>query len=162
MSEMGGSYDPGPWRGWDFDSARKAHTNLRPSAGRGYSGSSSSTPSVAPTNLVPDKVTTNAKSPLVVVVDGTGSMGQFPKIIFQKLPLLDDGVDDVRPDPGSKPEKYGPRFRSIMEMNGVTMEEVERRFCKKCKKEHKSVRRLCETCWVEHLSKEPRCSPQIQ
>jgi hypothetical protein len=97
MSEMGGSYDPGPWRGWDFNSARKAHTNLRPSAGRGYSGSSS-TPSVAPTNLVPDKVITNAKSPLVVIVDGTGSMGQFPKIIFQKLPLLDDGVDDYLDD----------------------------------------------------------------
>jgi hypothetical protein len=96
MSEMGGSYDPGPWRGWDFNSARKAHTNLRPSAGRGYSGSPAS--SVPATNLVPDKVTTNAKSPLVVVVDGTGSMGQFPKIIFQKLPLLDDGVDDYLDD----------------------------------------------------------------
>ena len=41
MSEMGGSYDPGPWKGWNFKSARKAHTNLRPSAGRGYSSSTS-------------------------------------------------------------------------------------------------------------------------
>ncbi len=95
MSEMGGSYDPGPWKGWDYSAAKKAHTNLRPSAGRGYSAPS--TPAAA-TNLVPDKLMTNAKSPLVVVVDGTGSMGVFPKVIFEKLPLLDDSVKDYLDD----------------------------------------------------------------
>jgi len=97
MSEMGGSYDPGPWKGWNFNSARKAHTRLNSNAGRGYGGASRRA-SVPATNLVPDKVSTNAKSPLVIVVDGTGSMGKFPEVIFKKLPLLDDSAKDYLDD----------------------------------------------------------------
>lgn len=62
---------------------------------------------------------------------------------------FNDGVDDIHPDPGAKPEKYGPRFRFLMEALGVKMEDIERKFCKKCKKEHKCDRRLCETCREE-------------
>jgi hypothetical protein len=98
MSEMGGSYDPGPWRGWNYNSARKAHTKLNSNAGRGYGGSTSSAKKSVPNNLVPDSLTTNAKSPLVVVVDGTGSMGKFPETIFKKLPLLDDSAKDYLDD----------------------------------------------------------------
>jgi hypothetical protein len=97
MSEMGGSYNPGPWKGWNFNSARKAHTKLRSHAGRSYSGARSNKKSPAK-DLVPDKLTTNVKTPLVVVVDGTGSMGKFPNVIFTKLPLLDDGMTDYLDD----------------------------------------------------------------
>ena len=99
MSEMGGSYDPGPWRGWNYNSARKAHTKLNANAGRGYSGTvSGNTNKSVSTDLVPDKLTTDAKSPLVVIVDGTGSMGKFPETIFKKLPLLDDSAKDYLDD----------------------------------------------------------------
>jgi hypothetical protein len=98
MSEMGGSYNPGPWKGWNFKSARKAHTNLRSHAGRSYSASPGKSKRTVASDLVPDKVSTDCKSPLVIVVDGTGSMGQFPNVIFDKLPLLDDGVTDYLDD----------------------------------------------------------------
>ena len=49
-------------------------------------------------NLVPDRVSTEARSPLVIVVDGTGSMGEFPEVIFKKLPLLDLGIEDYLED----------------------------------------------------------------
>ncbi len=101
MSEMGDSYDPGPWGGFSYQSARAAYD---PNAGRGYGGSSGSTrASVAAKSrtlddLVPAKLTTNARSPLVVVVDGTGSMGEFPNVMFEKLPLLDLGINDYLDD----------------------------------------------------------------
>ena len=96
MSEMGGSYDPGPWRGFNYSNARKAHTKLNPAAGRGYSRKTAANKTVVST--IPDKLTTDAKSPLTIVVDGTGSMGTFPNVIFEKLPLLDDSVDDYLDD----------------------------------------------------------------
>ena len=107
MSEMGGSYDPGPWQGWNYKSARKAHVDN--TAGRGYgSVGKSRAPSMGGiTNRrsinidehVPDRVETDSKYPLVIACDGTGSMGTFPETIFRKLPFLDrHGVDDYLPD----------------------------------------------------------------
>lgn len=106
MSEMGGSYDPGPWSGFDYKDARKVHNTYDSTAGRGYgsnagSTSTRSTRSVAATTIddyLPASLTTNAKSPLVVIVDGTGSMGEFPEVIFKKLPLLDLGIADYLDD----------------------------------------------------------------
>ncbi len=104
MSEMGESYDPGPWTGFDFKSARAAYD---PHAGRGYGGSSSgssgrSTALTAPSrtldDLVPARISTTARSPLVIAVDGTGSMGDFPQVMFEKLPLLDLGIKDYLDD----------------------------------------------------------------
>jgi hypothetical protein len=40
-------------------------------------------------DLIPDSVSTNSTSPLIVVVDQTGSMGEWPKIMFSKLPYLE-------------------------------------------------------------------------
>src|SRR5271154_657184 len=97
MSESGENYDPGPWKGYDFKSARKAY-DPDVTAGRSYGGPSvgAGAPSKKTTNaeLPPPKLETDSTSPLVILVDGTGSMGQFPEIIFEKLPLLDDGVKD--------------------------------------------------------------------
>ena len=98
MSEMGDSYDPGPWKGFDYKSARATYDN---DAGRGYTGTSGSRKSTASRtidSLVPEKLTTDARSPLVVLVDGTGSMGEFPKVMFEKLPLLDLGISDYLED----------------------------------------------------------------
>lgn len=110
MSEMGDTYDPGPWKGYDFGKARMHHAD--PNAGRGYSSGSSSKSSndsmpATPVslysgksldNLVPEKLITQCRSPLIVVVDGTGSMGDFPKVMFKKLPLLDLGINDYLED----------------------------------------------------------------
>lgn len=99
MAEMSNNYDPGPWKGWDYSNARKAYD---PTAGRSYaSTSASSGGSVRSSSYsagVPDKVTTQAKAPIIIVTDGTGSMGDFPRTIFQKLPLLDDCVKDYLED----------------------------------------------------------------
>lgn len=108
MSESGENYDPGPWKGYDFKSARKAY-DPDVTAGRGYGGSytsggaaggaaGASKPRATSADILPPKVTTDAASPLVILVDGTGSMGQFPETIFEKLPLLDDGVKDYLGD----------------------------------------------------------------
>ncbi len=101
MSEMGDSYDPGPWRGYSYTSAR-APKRIDPTAGRGY-GSHSARVSrrlAGPDRdkLCPANIATDAKSPLVIVVDGTGSMGKYPEVMFKKLPLLDLGIEDYLQD----------------------------------------------------------------
>jgi hypothetical protein len=70
-----------------------------PTAGRGY-GSSASTRASSRTldDLVPASISTDARSPLVIITDGTGSMGEFPEKIFAKLPLLDLGIEDYLED----------------------------------------------------------------
>lgn len=105
MAESGEDYTPGDWKGWNYTSARAAYSD--PNAGRSYSTPSTSSysgsirsRSTGPVgDLVPDKLTVTAKSPVVVITDGTGSMGEFPEVIFKKLPLLDDGVKDYLEDP---------------------------------------------------------------
>ena len=83
MSESG-DYDPGPWKGYDFNSAR---TSYDAHVGRSYTA--------AVAKKVPKKAVmvaslkTNSRNPLVVVCDVTGSMGDWPAVIFSKLPYLD-------------------------------------------------------------------------
>ena len=99
MSEMGDSYDPGPWKGYNFGSARMAYD---PTAGRGYGTTSVPNPKSTKLSLdeiLPPTLKTNARSPLLVVTDGTDSMGIYPQVIFKKLPLLDLGVEDYLDDP---------------------------------------------------------------
>lgn len=77
-------YDPGPWRGHDFKTARArydAHVD------RSYADAKKS--KVDPTALVPKSITTKSQSPLVIVCDVTGSMTDWPSVIFSKLPYLD-------------------------------------------------------------------------
>ena len=113
MSEGGDSWDPGPWRGYDYKSARAPYYD--DTAGRGYSapkksakGGTSGTGTGTATgvvkskksieDLVPATIKTEARSPVVIITDGTGSMGEFPEVIFKKLPLLDLGIEDYLED----------------------------------------------------------------
>lgn len=83
MSESG-DYDPGPWTGYDFNSARSAYDVH---VGRSYVDAVKA--SVKAENLIPESIETQSESPVVVAIDVTGSMGDWPKTIFSKLPYLD-------------------------------------------------------------------------
>lgn len=83
MSESG-DYDPGPWSGYDFRSARASYDAY---AGRSYTAAVSK--KVAKTDLIPERIETKSTSPLVIACDVTGSMGEWPATIFSKLPYLD-------------------------------------------------------------------------
>ncbi|MBI2041537.1 MAG: hypothetical protein HYT20_00775 [Candidatus Nealsonbacteria bacterium] len=83
MSESS-DYEPGIWGGHDFGKARKAFDI---SAGRSYSAAKASKKSHR--DLVPDEITTQSRTPLVILCDVTGSMGKWPATIFSKLPYLD-------------------------------------------------------------------------
>lgn len=83
MSESG-DWDPGDWKGYDFRSARKAYDAH---AGRSYDDAVHK--SVKLENLIPKSLKTDARSPVVIACDVTGSMGEWPATIFEKLPLLD-------------------------------------------------------------------------
>jgi hypothetical protein len=83
MSE-GGDYDPGPWRGYDFKSARKKYDVH---AGRSYDDAVATNKKLD--DLVPKELKTDSESPLVIACDVTGSMGEWPAVIFSKLPYLD-------------------------------------------------------------------------
>jgi hypothetical protein len=77
-------YNPGKWSGHDFKSAR-AHYDSH--AGRSYAKAKST--GVTAESLVTDKISTSSTSPLVIMVDVTGSMGSWPATMFSKLPYLE-------------------------------------------------------------------------
>ena len=83
MSESG-DYSPGVWAGHDFSSARRAYDVT---AGRSYDAAVSA--GKAAKDLIADNVKTDSTAPVIVVVDQTGSMGEWPKIMFSKLPYLE-------------------------------------------------------------------------
>jgi hypothetical protein len=78
-------YDPGAWRGHDFKSAYSAYDAT---AGRAYS-TAVKKGAVKPTDFVPKTLETDSESPVVILLDGTGSMRDWPATIFSKLPYLD-------------------------------------------------------------------------
>ena len=83
MSEAG-DYDPGPWRGYDFKSARKAYDVH---VGRSYNDAVSR--GQTKKDLLEPSLATESTAPLVVACDVTGSMGEWSAVIFSKLPYLD-------------------------------------------------------------------------
>lgn len=83
MSESG-DYSPGVWVGHDFASARRAYDA---SAGRSYDAAV--TAGKATKDLITEDVKTNSTAPVIIVVDQTGSMGEWPKIMFSKMPYLE-------------------------------------------------------------------------
>lgn len=83
MSESG-DYSPGVWAGHDFSSARRAYDSH---VGRSYADATAA--GKVTKDLIPDSVKTNSTAPVIVVVDETGSMGEWPKIMFSKLPYLE-------------------------------------------------------------------------
>ncbi|MBI2672917.1 hypothetical protein HYX19_01535 [Candidatus Woesearchaeota archaeon] len=93
MTEAG-DYDPGPWKGYDFKSARAAYDAH---VGRSYDDAVKTKKSLK--DLVVNSLSTNCKSPLVIACDVTGSMGEWPATIFEKLPLLDLELKNYLDDP---------------------------------------------------------------
>lgn len=83
MSESG-DYDPGPWRGYDFKSAKKTYDVH---VGRSYDAAVSK--GKKGEDLVAKVLSTDSESPLIIACDVTGSMGEWPATIFSKLPYLD-------------------------------------------------------------------------
>lgn len=76
---------PKEWAGHgNFDDARKAYVA---DAGRGYTSAKSA--NVAAADLLATKITTESKHPVIIVIDVTGSMEEWPGTIFGKLPYLD-------------------------------------------------------------------------
>ncbi len=78
-------YSPGDWKGYDFDSARKTYDKH---VGRSYSDAKADNKRAA--DLVPTKLTTDSPAPLSILVDVTGSMGDWPAVMFSKLPYMDN------------------------------------------------------------------------
>ena len=82
MSEAG-DYTPG-WVGHDFDSARKdyrqhARTSLNVAVQKG----------VIVKDLVPESLYTESSNPTVVIYDQTGSMDEWPGVMFAKAVFFD-------------------------------------------------------------------------
>lgn len=84
MSESS-NYDPGDWKGYDFDAARKSYDVH---VGRSYSAAKADNKRA--TDMVPVILKSESKAPIVILCDVTGSMGDWPATIFSKLPYLDN------------------------------------------------------------------------
>lgn len=82
MSESG-DYTPRIWKDHDFGSAR-AHYDRH--VGRSYADAKVAGKKT--TDVLPKNITTQSSAPLIVICDETGSMGNWPKVIFSKLPYL--------------------------------------------------------------------------
>lgn len=107
-------YTPGPWKGHDFTAAKKAYDAH---VGRSYADATKS--GVTLGDLVPESLSTNSSAPLVIVTDQTGSMGEWPAVMFSKLPYLEYEAkeylgDDMEiswsaiGDAHSSPQEYYP------------------------------------------------------
>lgn len=84
MSETA-DYSPGDWKGYDFDAARKTYDKH---VGRSYSDAKADNKRVA--DLVPTCIKTDCENPLTILIDVTGSMGDWPAVMFSKLPYMDN------------------------------------------------------------------------
>lgn len=83
MSEAG-DYSPGVWAGHDFASARRSYASR---AATSYDRAVSH--GVTTKDLVPVTLETDCENPMVVIVDQTGSMKDWPATMFSKLPYLE-------------------------------------------------------------------------
>ncbi len=83
MSESG-DYDPGPWTGHDFGTARDDYDRH---AGRSYENATTSGKTLK--DLIPKFITTDCGLPLIIITDETDSMQDWPAVMFSKMPWLD-------------------------------------------------------------------------
>lgn len=83
MSEAG-DFTPAWGDGHDFSSARRAYDVH---AGRSYDDAKAKGKDLK--DVVPTSITTAARAALVIVADQTGSMADWPAVMFSKLPYLD-------------------------------------------------------------------------
>lgn len=84
MSESG-DYNPGVWKGHDFASARRTYDAH---VGRSYGDAVATGKGTK--DLIAEDVKTDSTAPLIIVVDETGSMGDWPATMFSKLPYLEN------------------------------------------------------------------------
>jgi hypothetical protein len=82
-------YTPASWSAnTSFSDARAAYDD---SAGRSYSEAVHKGTTVS--DLVPEKVSSDAAAPIVLVFDVTGSMGTWPAVMFSKFGYFDHEAD---------------------------------------------------------------------
>ena len=102
MSYSWGSDDSTPrdgGAGYSYSSARGAYDPGPSSSGSSKSSSRSYARKSAVEKYPLDKkITTQSPTPLVVAVDVTGSMADWPQLIFEKLPLLYSEVKRYMPE----------------------------------------------------------------
>ncbi len=80
MTEAG-DYEPSSWaKSHDFGTARRSYASKNQARVSSIRASGT---------LLENTVTTECKNPLVVCCDVTGSMGEWPEIMFSKLPYLE-------------------------------------------------------------------------
>ena len=88
MSE-GGDFTPASWAPSSFKDARKAYdTHAR----RSYDDAAASGKTTK--DLLEARLKTKCAKPLIILCDQTGSMGEWPAVIFSKLPYLDHEVSE--------------------------------------------------------------------
>src|SRR3989344_1949239 len=85
MSDIGTDYSPG-WGGaaHTFVNARKAYDA---SAGRSYDDAKAAGKTLV--DLLPKSIKTEARHVVLFLTDETGSMGEWPGVVFAKMPYLD-------------------------------------------------------------------------
>lgn len=83
MSESA-DYDPGPWTGHDFKDARKSYDSH---VGRSYADATAAGKSDK--DVLEPSLKTQSTAPLLICCDITGSMGEWPAVMFSKLPYLE-------------------------------------------------------------------------
>jgi len=84
MSESS-DYSPGDWAGYDFDAARKSYDKH---VDRSYNDAKADNKRVS--DLVPEVIKTESEAPVTILIDVTGSMGDWPAVMFSKLPYMDN------------------------------------------------------------------------
>lgn len=88
MSESG-DFTPASWAPTDFKSARRSYDAH---AGRSYGDAVAAGKDVSA--VLEKRLKTNCRKPLIIMCDQTGSMGEWPAVIFSKLPYLDHEVGE--------------------------------------------------------------------
>lgn len=87
-------FSPGDWAGHDFSAA---YAHIDATAGRSYAAAVTANKSHA--DLLPTSISTHSTAPVSIVADVTGSMGEWPKVMFSKLPYLEvEGKEYLGPD----------------------------------------------------------------
>lgn len=84
MSEAGDYTPAAYWGGHDFKSARREYDDHVTS-----SFGTAVAKNVDAKSLVPENLACDAEAPLIIAVDVTGSMGDWPATMFSKLPYLE-------------------------------------------------------------------------
>lgn len=82
-----GNYNPGPWNSRTYTQRKE---DIDQHAGRSYEEARRS--GVKLSDLVPESISTDSSCPLIVVNDQTGSMGIWPKKMYEKLPYMQHEV----------------------------------------------------------------------